>query len=45
MEKRSDDVTKTKCEIMGLVYISPKNKMKNAYLLKISLLVKIGGEI
>ena len=30
---------------MGLVCISRKNKMKNVYLLKISLLVQIGEEI
>ena len=33
------------CEIMGLVSIYRKNKMKNAQLLKISPLVQIGGEI
>ena len=37
---------KTKfCEIMGFVRIHRKNKMKNAQVLKISLLVQIGGEI
>ena len=33
------------CEIMGLDGIFRKNKMKNAPLPKISLLVQIGGEI
>ena len=33
------------CEIMGLVSISKKNKIKKAPLPKISLLVQIGEEI
>ena len=41
----SDDVTKLNWEIMGLVSISRKNKMETVDLLKISLLVQIGGEI
>ena len=33
------------CEIMGMIGISSKNKMKNVHLPKISLFVQFGEEI
>ena len=36
---------KVNCEIIGLVTIPRKNKMKNVHLPKISLLVQMGEEI
>ena len=46
IEKRSVTSQKLKfCEIMGLVSVFRKNKIKKALLLKISLLVQTGEEI
>ena len=44
-EEKCDVLKIQICEVMGLVSIFRKNKMKNAPLPKISLLVQIDGSI
>ena len=46
LDKKSDDVTKTKfVKLWDWLAYPEKNKMKNVHLLKISLLVRISGEM